>query len=200
VRKLVAVASLALPWLAGPAAAVDFTGPVAPAAWTVTNTGTLVGSATLGSATFTTTQLVLTSSNAAGDTPSCAGGAFQVLGPCQLQVTASLPGTYSFNWAYQIVDTAGPGGDLFGVIVDASRILLSDPGGAVAQSGARTFAATSSFGWFINCTDCIGGSATATISQFNFTAAAIPEPGTYALLLAGMLGLVARSRSRSRAR
>ncbi|HEX2539699.1 MAG TPA: PEP-CTERM sorting domain-containing protein [Caldimonas sp.] len=107
-----------------------------------------------------------------------------------------MPGIYSFSWSYLTTDTAGPGGDLFGVLVDSSRVLLSDPGGANAQSGMRTFAAASSFGWFLNCTDCIGGSATATISQFDFMAAAIPEPETYALLLAGALGLVARSRGR----
>lgn len=196
--KLFALAYLALLGFAGPANAVDFTGPVAPPTWTVTNTGTLTGgSPTLGTAAFSTTQLVMTGSNSlspSGDAPSCAGGFFQTLGPCQLQVTRSLPGTYSFSWAYLTSDSAGPGGDIFGVIVDSSRIQLSDPGGANAQSGARTFAAASSFGWFINCTDCIGGSATATISQFNFTAAAVPEPETYALMLVGVLGLLARPR------
>jgi hypothetical protein len=112
-----------------------------------------------------------------GDTPSCSGGFFQTLGPCQLQATINMPGTYSFSWSYLMSDTAGPGGDLFGVIVDSTRIQLSDPGGADAQTGTRTFAANSSFGWFVNCTDCIGGSATSTISQFTF-AAAVPEPET----------------------
>lgn len=200
--KLLAFAYLALLAFAGPAAAVDFTGPVAPATWTVTNTGTLTGgSPTLGSASFTTTQLVITGSNSlspSGDAPSCAGGFFQTLGPCQLQVTRSLPGTYSFSWSYLTSDSAGPGGDIFGVIVDSSRIQLSNPGGANAQSGTNTFAAASSFGWFINCTDCIGGSATSTISQFTFTAAPIPEPETYALMLAGVLGLVARFKGRRR--
>jgi hypothetical protein len=196
--KSIAFASLALLVLAGPAAA-DFSGPVGPATWTVTNTGTLTGgSPTLGSATFSTTQLVMTGSNSlspSGDSPSCAGGFFQTLGPCQLQVTRNLPGTYSFSWAYLSSDAAGPGGDLFGVIVDSSRIQLSDPGGANAQSGTRTFAANSSFGWFVNCTDCIGGSATSTISQFTF-AAAVPEPENYALIIAGVLGLAARLKGR----
>src|SRR5437764_754447 len=185
--KAVAFSSLLLLGLAGPAAA-QFIGPVAPATWTVTNAGTLTGgSPTLGTALFSTTQLVLTGSNSlspSGDAPGCAGGFFQTLGPCQLQVLRSLPGSYSFSWSYLSSDLAGPGGDLFGVIVDSTRIQLSDPGGANAQSGTRTFAANSSFGWFINCTDCIGGSATSTISQFTF-AAAVPEPETYALMLAG---------------
>jgi hypothetical protein len=136
---------------AGPAAA-NFTGATAPANWTVTNTGTLTGgSPTLGTATFSTTQLMMT------------------------------------------------GGDLFGVIVDSTRIPLTDPFGADAQSGTRTFAAASSFGWFINCTDCVGGSATSTISQFTF-AAAVPEPESYALMVAGVLALAARLKASARRR
>ena len=198
--KSFAFAFLALLAFAAPAAA-NFTGPVAPATWTVTNLGTLTGgSPTLGSAIFSTTQLTMTGSNSLsplGDSPSCAGGFFQTLGPCQLQVTNNQPGTYSFSWSYLTSDAAGPGGDLFGVIVDSNRIQLSDPGGANAQSGTRTFAAASSFGWFINCSDCIGGSATSTISQFTF-ASATPEPQTYALLVAGMLAGALRLRARRR--
>jgi hypothetical protein len=200
--KSVAFALLALLGFAGPAAA-DFTGPTAPANWTVTNTGTLTGgSPTLGSATFSTTQLMLTGSNSlspSGVSPGCSGGFFQTLGPCQLQVTINKPGTYSFSWSYLTSDDAGPGGDLFGVIVDSTRIQLSDPGGADSQSGARTFAAASSFGWFINCSDCIGGSATATISNFA-VAAAVPEPETYALMVAGALAVATRLRGRRRER
>ncbi|MDQ6627466.1 MAG: PEP-CTERM sorting domain-containing protein [Pseudomonadota bacterium] len=200
--KALTIASLVLLGFAGSASAVDFTGPVAPATWAVANTGTLTGSSpTLGTAAFTTTQLVLTDSNSnspSGDSPSCSGGFFQTLGPCQLQVTRGLAGTYSFSWAYLTSDGAGPGGDIFGVIVDSLRTQLSDPGGASSQSGTRSFTALSSFGFFMNCTDCIGGSARTTISQFNFTAAPVPEPETYALLFAGMLGLVVRSKTRRR--
>jgi hypothetical protein len=200
--KSFAFALLALLGFAGPAAA-DFTGPTAPGNWVVTNTGSLIGgSPTLGSATFSTTQLMLTGSNSLSpldDSPGCSGGFFQTLGPCQLQVTTNLPGTYSFSWSYLTSDTAGPGGDPFGVIVDSTRIQLSDPGGANSQTGTRTFAANSSFGWFVNCSDCIGGSATSTISQFTF-AAAVPEPETYALIVAGVLALVVRLKSPTRRR
>jgi hypothetical protein len=203
--KAVAFASLLLFGVAGPAAA-QFTGPLAPPAWSVANTGTLTGSSpTLGTAIFSPpTQLVLTGSNsispdgAGGFAPSCSGGFFQTLRPCQLQVTANVPGTYTFSWSYLSSDNAGPGGDIFGAIVDSTRVVLSDPGGGNTQSGTRTFAAGSSFGWFINCTDCIGGSATATISQFAF-AQAVPEPETYALMIAGALGMgLVRTRRRRR--
>lgn len=200
--KSVVFALLALLGFASPAAA-DFTGPWAPANWTVTNTGTLTGgSPTLGTTTFSPTQLMMTGSNSlspTGDSPSCTGGFFQTLGPCQLQVTINMPGSYSFSWSYLTSDDAGPGGDLFGVIVDSTRIQLSDPGGADAQSGTRTFAASSSFGWFINCGDCIGGSATATITNFA-AAAAVPQPETYALMVAGALALATRLRGRRRER
>ena len=196
--RAVAFALLLLLGLAGRAAA-QFTGPLAPPAWTVTDTGTLTGSSpTLGTATFSPpTQLILVGSDSVspagpgGFAPSCSGGFFQTLGPCQLQVTANVPGSYAFSWSYLTSDQAGAGGDLFGVIVDGTRIQVSDPGGANSQSGTRTFSASSSFGWFINCSDCIGGSATATISQFAF-AAAVPEPETYALMLVGALGVAVR--------
>lgn len=198
--KAVAFALLALLGFAGPAAA-DFTGPTAPANWAVSNTGTLTGSPTPGVATFSTTQLTMTGSDSLSPnlSPGCAGGFFQTLGPCQLQVTLNMPGTYSFSWSYLTSDTAGPGGDQFGVIVDSTRIRLSDPFGANSQSGTNSFAAASSFGWFINCGDCIGGSATATISRFGF-AAAVPEPESYALMFAGALAVAARLRSRRRDR
>src|SRR5205085_12592804 len=131
--------------------------------------------------------------------PGCGGGVFQTLGPCQLQVTINTPATYSFSWSYLTSDDAGAGGDLFGVFVDSTRIQLSDPAGALAQSGTRSFSALSSFGWFINCTDCIGGSANATISALAVTAA-VPEPESFALLLAGALGVLARLRNRRRDR
>jgi hypothetical protein len=73
-HEICRLALLALLGFAGPAAAV-FTGPTAPANWTVTNTGSLIGgSPTLGSATFTTTQLMMTGSNSTspgGDAPGC---------------------------------------------------------------------------------------------------------------------------------
>jgi len=192
-----------LAWLAvcrGPAAA-DFTGAVAPATWTISNTGTLTGgSLTPGVATFSTSQLMLMGGNASSpglDAPSCIGGVFFTLGPCQLQVTNTLAGSYSFTWNYLTSDPAGPAGDLFGVIVDSNRVQLSDPFGFGTQSGTRTFAATSSFGWFMNCTDCIGGSATTTISQFTFTPA-IAEPESYVLIVAGVVGLAVRLRGQQR--
>ncbi len=193
-KTIVTLAALLLSSLSGSALAVDFTGPVAPANWTTTILGTLTGaSPNPGSAVFSSTQLVLAggnalSPNAAADAPACSGGQYGFLSPCQIQTTLSLGGIYSFTWNYLTIDGAGPGGDIFGVLVNGVRTQLSNPGGAIAQSGTASFAASSSFGWFMNCTDCIGGNATVTISNFAFTQA-VPEPETYALLMAGLAGL-----------
>jgi hypothetical protein len=195
-------ALLVAAWVA-PAGAVGFTGAQAAANWTVTNTGTLLGgSPTLGTAVFSPTQLVLTGSNSLSPdssslASSCAGGSYATLGPCRVQATINVGGLYSFSWSYLSSDEAGPAGDIFGVIVDANRIQLSNPGGAPAQSGASSFAASSSFGFFIDCTDCITGSATATISNFA-VAAPIPEPETYALIMAGLALVSAAARRRKK--
>jgi hypothetical protein len=170
----------------------DFTGATAPGNFSVSNTGALTGgSVSLGSAAFTSVQLVLTGGDAS---TGCTGGVYSDLGasPCQVQATINLPGTYSFSWRYLTSDPDGPAGDIFGVMVNGARIPLSDLGGAVAQSGTASFVVTSSFGWMLNCTDCTGGVATATISNFNLTA--VPEPTPAALLLGGLLALGLRRR------
>ena len=192
------VAGFVLSALAGPAFA-DFVGPLSPGNWTTSNSGTLIGgSPTLGSAVFTSTQLTLTGSNSftANEAPGCSGGVFGFAGPCQVQTTIPLGGTYSFNWSYLTTDGAGPSGDIFGFLVGSTQHQLSDPGGALAQSGSVTFTAPSSFGFFINCTDCIGGSASATVSSL--VSVSVPGPiagaGLPGLILAcgGLLGWMRR--------
>lgn len=193
-----AVATLAA-WCAAPALAAGFTGNADPSLFTVVNIGTLTGaSPTLGTATFSATQLVLVGSNSispapASQAPGCGGGVYSTLSsPCQLQATLATAGRYSFDWSYISADGDGPAGDIFGVIVNGTRIALSDLGGAVAQTGSASFLATASFGWFINCTDCIGGSAQATVS--NFVLSAVPEPQSGALMLVGAVGIAAAQR------
>lgn len=199
-RMLAVVAALAGVMGTAPARAdviFDFTGPYDPSQWLVNILGDLpAGSG--GSATFTPTTLTITGGDAAspngGDDPACTGGAYGVLGPCEVDVTINLPSPFAFSFSYATGDADGPAGDIFGVIVDGVHIALSDPGGPVDQSGDRTFTATSSFGWFVNCTDCIGGAATATIGGTRF---GVPEPGSLALVAIGLGGAWFARRRRS---
>jgi hypothetical protein len=166
---------------------IGFTGPYDPASWVTSVMGDLQGGSS-GSSLMTSASLTLVGGDSA---LGCVGGAFQVIGPCEISVVTTVANPFVFDFDYSTLDSAGPAGDIFGVIVDGVHIALSDPGGPNAQTGHRQFAATSSFGWFINCTDCTGGAASTTIGDF----ATVPEPGSVALLgLAAVAWGVARRR------
>ena len=169
--------------LAASAWATPFTGADSPGMLGVSNTGSFVPGAapTLGVANATPTLLTLVGSD---DTSGlgCSGGVYEVPGPCRLQAVFNKRGVYSFSWAYSTADISA-GGDVFGVLVDGvAALVYGDPGGPVTQSGSATFAANSSFGWTINCTDCTGGGATVALTNLN-----VPEPTTWALLAAAGL-------------
>ena len=174
-------AVLAVPVLAAPVAGAGL------ADFSAANTGTLVGDPILQgtAAQVSATEMLLTGGDAA---VGCQGGVYSdATSPCALMVTLGLAGDYRFHWAYNTADGAGPAGDIFGVVVDGQRSVLSDLGGPVSQSGSASFSASSSFAWFINCTDCSGGSASVSITQFTTTA--VPEPATGWLLMAGLAGV-----------
>jgi|KBSMisStaDraftv2_1062788.scaffolds.fasta_scaffold189680_1 PEP-CTERM motif len=192
-KKTLAIATAMLGLvISGPVGAdvIGFTGPFAPASFTTLFTGTIVGGNS-GSTLVTATTLTINGGNGTG---GCVGGVYGFLGPCEVDATHSTAGlgfdTIIFHWAYSTFDVDGPGGDLFGVFNDGLRTVLSDPGGPISQSGNFTLHPTSSFGFFVNCTDCLGGSATATITNFVAqTSAAVPEPTSIALLGLALAGL-----------
>jgi PEP-CTERM motif len=176
--------------------ATGFSGATDPGNFTTSNSGTLGGIAPApGTASFTPTQLTLTGSNATSTDPlnnaaACQGGVYSVLGPCSTSTVIALAGRFIFDWSYLTSDVDGAPGDLFGVLVDNVPIVLSDLGGASSQSGSAAFTVQQSFGWFINCTDCIGGSATAVIGNVSV----VPEPATLALVGLALLAATGVSR------
>jgi hypothetical protein len=182
-----AAATVALPVHAAPAV-LGFTGAFAPATWTTTTTGDLPAGDG-GSVTFTSSTLTIVGGDnptADPDFTACTGGSTGNIGPCQITTVHSILDPILFHWIYTTTDI-GPGPDIFGILIDGIVQQLSDPGGAPTQSGNVSISPNSSFGFFINCTDCVGGPATATISAFQ--AGAIPEPGTIALFSLGALAI-----------
>jgi hypothetical protein len=160
---------------------IGFNGLYDPAQWTTTR----LGNPPLGATVISNTSLTITGGDSVA---GCVGGNAGFLGPCEVDFTSKNPrAVFSFHWDYNTTDI-GAGFDQFGVLVDGSRIVLSDLGGALHQSGDISFRALSQFGWFINCTDCTGGGATTTITNF---VAATPEPGSLMLLGLGLVALAA---------
>ena len=194
-RKAIAIATallgLAVSLPAG-ADVIGFTDGFAPGTWTVNFTGTLLTpGGSLGIVTQTPTTFTIvggngTSPDPANFVPDCSGATYSVLGPCEVDVFhAAAPfTTFLFHWAYTTADSAGPAGDIFGMLLNGTRTVLYNPAGPISQSGDVVAHAITSFGWFVNCTDCIEGAATATIT--NFQAQTAPEPATLALIGLGL--------------
>ncbi|MEJ7667696.1 MAG: PEP-CTERM sorting domain-containing protein [Casimicrobiaceae bacterium] len=193
-----AVGVLALAASLPASAIIGFNDLFDPSEWATTVLGNLIGgSPNPGTTSMSNSDLSITggdsiSPDPANDAPGCAGGIFGfITSPCEIRITTTgfpTPFLFSFRWDYVTSDTAGPLGDLFGMLVNDVRTQLSDPGGPLNQSGLIEVIANTSFGWFINCTDCIGGPATARISAFQ-AIAQVPEPGLLALLGVGLAGL-----------
>ena len=201
-KRSTTILALLAATLAWPAhgAVIGFTGPYAPGTFATTFAGSL-GPA--GGSTFINMTTVRIeggddlSPDPVNQTPACTGATYGVAGPCEVRfVTTNIMNPFAFDWSYSTADLGGPGGDLFGMLVDGVRVQLSDPGGPILQSGHQSVSATSSFGWYVNCTDCIEGRATATITNFSAGVTAVPEPMTVALL--GLGGVAAGAIRRRR--
>lgn len=169
-----------------------FSGPLAPSQWTTTVTGPAFGSLVNTSAAPSGVTIIGGDDPTFAGCPNSSGPGF--LGGCQISYTIKLADSYSFHWSYITSDNS-PQFDSFGMLVDGNRIELVADGGDVIQSGDVTVQAASSFGWYINCTDCTSGAAQVTLSNIT----AVPEPQTFALLALGLatVGGVSRIRRRT---
>lgn len=136
--------------------------------WSTIRTAASAALATPGSAEVSADGATVTLAGGNGTGASgCAGAQYGFANsPCS--VSASFPGAsraYTFDWSYSSTDTSGPGADPFGMIVDGKVVPLSDPGGAMTQSGKVEIVAATSLQLYLNCTDCSDGAAQAKVSN-----------------------------------
>jgi hypothetical protein len=172
-----------------PAAMAQFSGSLAPATWTTSVTGPTFGG--LVNITGAPASVTLRGGDDATGGGCPDGTAAGMIGGCQMSWSHIGPVNLAFNWSFSTADIS-PQYDSFGMLVDGVRIELVANGGDVTQSGHAVANAVSSFGWYINCSDCTGGAAMATISSVS----AVPEPTSMALMALGIAALVARAASR----
>jgi hypothetical protein len=111
-------------------------------------------------------------------------------------ISAVAESIISFNWNYLTSDIDGSFYDPFYFLLNGSSTKLTVDNSFAPQSGffSKHVNANDVFGFRANAVDSYKGFAITRISNFDVTA--VPEPETYALMLAGlgMVGFMARRR------
>ena len=109
--------------------------------------------------------------------------------------------TFTFDWTYSTLDTDGAGWDPAGYLINNTLYQLSPETSGPGYSGsgvtAITLLAGDTFGWYVQGIDSRNGPGKLVIGMSAVTLV-VPEPSSYALLLAGLLlvGLCVRRRHR----
>jgi hypothetical protein len=145
---------------------MGFTGPYAPANWTLENFNADGSVDTTG----TPNSIALTGGNNGSDD----------FGQTIYTITAAETGTVMFDWNYETFDSfLDPSADFFGYILNGNFFQLSDDFGAIAQNGTIMFPVMAGdvFGFEIDTADNLNGFAQVTIANFK-APVPIPEPLT----------------------
>ena len=145
----------------------NFTGAFAVANWSFSNTNA-DGFVDTSNAP---TSISLTGGNTTSFSP----------GDTDFKIACPISGTISFNWSYHTNDQDGANYDNPNITIDVNGVKTFfngySPGGDVDQSGTMTVNVNASevFGFNVYTQDNFGGSATITITNFNFVEApAVP--------------------------
>ena len=134
------------------------------------------------------TALGLTTGTLPGDTFEGSGLA--------LAFTTTTASTLSFSWTLDTVDFDTVGGsqaDRAFVVLDGAVLvpLGTVAAGTVGGSFSHTFAANTSHALAVLVMDVDAYDRVSTLAISNLSVSAVPEPGSLALLLAGVAGLAA---------
>jgi hypothetical protein len=171
----VLLAVLCAPGASG--ALISFSGPYAPANWTLNQDGGDGGVDTSGAPTSIWLWGSDTWSGASVDT------LFSITVPSNI--------TWDFLWRYHTADMFGPTWDTFGYSIDGVFTQLSSNAGPNSQTGSvigLSLLAGQNFAFYVDAIDDTAGRAKVNISG-------VPEPATLLMVGAG-LGLAALLRRR----